>query len=703
MFDKLKEKLSERKEKKNLKDSRKEILEDSKNKEENDISDVLSDVLKETEKETYKSDETKEIKEPEEITEEIEKIDEEDSLEDEAVKKELDTVFANDDEIDYDKAINDLLAEDAKTELAEIDYDYINDVSIYDTVRKDEGEEIAEIKEQISEELKEEEEKEKKSYTVFYIIIGALIGITTIMCVVFFIFISIYGNTQKADKSQQQKPVLTQPEYKANNANYIYMTQIADYEGREIKLTKMLVDTAATVFYFDSYIDAQKYNITLIDNNNIMYNMDLSFIQATDPSEEHKGSILRFEPISKKAKSIKLIISNPETSTKIEFPFVFGETITDTPIKYVTKQNKSSKEDSLNMDITIDNAVFSSAGSRIEYTVRWDNRNYSIVHGNSKNDDYISLKEGASAVKKSKNHPSVYSFNNGEFLLGRMDFESVKNLNSDLEVTFNSLYKKYDINKDISANSLAVGGENKNFEINVDNYKIVFEGLGFFDDQYVLVFHGEDTSIKNNKNNEFNNRVEVQADVQLIATADSGMEIVLDGKCMSAQYGTDMVIPINESAKGFLENISRSKLNIRINSVLVKAPDVTIPIKLSRFSDIADETRKRAENNIISSFEDRLAYKSSTKSLGAIGGFDAKLIQNKDLMSNYEPQELTEKAQYSAQIVASCLIDDRYYAVVQEVWKGVNGIKEPHFYRTHKVLAYKTDLGFNIKYDNIIK
>lgn len=607
---------------------------------------------------------------------------------------------------DIDAMINQLLEEDSKTELLESNTDFVNDVSVYDTVEKEINSEA--ISDEKSEVLTEAEKLENKKYLIFYIAVGALILIIISMCMVLLFQVSKY---KKVLLARAQGTVIEQPAYRANNANYIYVSQEAalykkDINGNEvedikIKLSKILFDSVATLFYFDSNIDLHRYNIMLVDDRNNMYNMDLSFVQSTKPEDNKNGTIIRFEPVFHTAKSITLTIFNPETGERVDFHFTMSEPIESTPVKYVTNTPLSEENNKIN--ITIDNAVFSSAGSKLEYTIKYPNANYYVVQGSQNDDNSIVLEEGVSNITPTKNYPSVYAFENGKILLGRMDFESISNLNSKIKITFKDLFKKYVINKDIPANELSGSGEDKSYSIDVDNYKIVFEGLGLFEDKYVLVAHAEDKNIKISDKESMNNRVKVEFDAELVAKTSSGMEVVLNGKCTSAQYGTDMIIPINENTKNFIYGVNRDNIKIKVKSILIETQPISKYIELTKVPNENDITRAQAQRDVIEIFEKRLEYKSGTRNFVALSGFSDKILQDKVLFQNYTPQDITEPAQYSAQIISSFIDNNKYYAVVQEVWKGINGIQESHYYCTHKIVATKGEVNWTVIEDTIIK
>jgi len=612
--------------------------------------------------------------------------------------------------IDYDKEIEKLLKQDENIQVNDAAYDYINDISVYDTLRNEKDEVLEEIDNELKgpgEGLSSGEENAVESnvgINKLYILLIGVISILIISFLIVIIFVSSVVAGKKAANTSG-KNVLSPAAYKTNKANYIYVSQTKSFDEQNFELSKILVDSQATLFYFSNRFNIQKYNIMLTDNQNNSYGMDLSFIQnmspITEEEDDENGTVLRFEPLNLNAKSIKLSIYNVEKGEKIDFDFDFDAPLEKTPVKYIFDQKTQSNSSDVN--ITIDNAVFSSAGSTINYTIKSSGKGFSIVQEKGGDKSTIVLEENAETIRKNKKYPSMYTFNNGNMIVGRMDFESIKNLNSKIYISFNNLYKSYTVNRDITAGALNSSNEKKPISFDVGNYKVVLEGIGNFNDRIVLVFHGEDKNIKYDANNPNANRVEVRLNAQLISSTASGMEVILDGTSKSAEYGTDMSFPINDSNRNLIYNLGAGNLTVRVNSVLVKTDDAKFEFDLRKAATENNKEREKAHNDVIDIFKGRLAYKSGEKIKESVDGFSEQLMKDGSALANYAPQQITERAEYSSQIVSSALEGDKFYAVVQDAWKGINGIKENHSYDTHKIVAQKGDYFWTVIEDNIIK
>ncbi len=621
---------------------------------------------------------------------------------DENVAKETESQSENSSEPNYDAEIEKLLKQDAEIELEDVDYEYINDISVYDTLRNEKDEVIKEINEELqSENSSDNENNIDNGINKMYIILIAVIGVLIIAVIAFIIIVASAKPTKKVSNGSKSA-VIDFNKYKSNNANYIYLSQKKDFDEQKFELSKMLVDSKATLFYFNNKFDIQKYNIILSDDKGVVYGMDLSFIQnmASSDEDEEKSTILRFEPLNINARSINLSLYNVESGKGIEFKFDFNGNIEETPVKYIFDKEISSKNS--DVKINIDNMVFSSAGSSVNYTIQSAGKGFSIVQEKGKNGSIINLEENASAVKKLKKYPSMYTFNSGNIILGRMDFDSIENLNSKIYLTFSNIFKSYAVNRDISANNLS--SEKKPLPISVGNYNVIIEGVNFQNNGVILVFHGENKNVKFDSKKPNANRVEVRLDAEIVSTNSSGMEIILNGSCRSAAYGTDMVFPISKSNRDLFYNLGVNNITIRIKSVLIKTEDLKFEYDLSKGEVANNQEKEKASSDVIDAFKGRLAYKSGEKSIEAVMGFDERLVKSGDVLSEYAPMKTVERAQYSAQIISSSLLKDKFYAVVQDVWKAPIGIdEETYFSRTHKIVAQKGEYSWKIIEDNIIK
>ncbi len=537
-----------------------------------------------------------------------------------------------------------------------------------------------------------------------YIIIGISVIAFILMIIIGSIVLSIYVGSLKNKYAEEYTSVIKQPEYTSNAANFIFVNQVQTLKNEELVLQKMLIDSVQTVFYLNKKIDVEYYDITLTDSKNNIYNMDLSFSQG---ESDATNTVLRFEPLKQNARSIKLTIFDPYTSERIEFPLTLMNNITLTPAKYLKKPIKA-ETGSPDVVFTLDNAVFSSAGSTLYYDLQWKGEGELVQHGAQTDKEFITITEGAKTVLPTRDYPTQYLIQNNT-LSARMDFDPIRNLANPLGVTFKNIYLKVPVSQDIPVAGLFLNKESTQISFNHNNYKIVLERMGAGKNQMILVYHAEDSNILavSDKSNTNNNRVEVKLAVELIAKGTNGAEVVLPGKCLSVRDGGDILFDTT-SDRGSIKDVSLSNLTIRVKYIEFKLNDLNIPLNLKDVKDFSSNPNTdivKANQSIKASFEKRLSLKSGDFSNSILtDSFSQEIINDKSLMGDYGETKSDTPPQYSAQVITSGYQnDDTVFAVVQEMWKGINGVKEIHFYRTHKVLAKKTGLDFIIYYDTIIK
>ncbi len=283
-----------------------------------------------------------------------------------------------------------------------------------------------------------------------------------------------------------------------------------------------------------------------------------------------------------------------------------------------------------------------------------------------------------------------------------MDFERVHNYNSNLILSFNNLYKKYNINKTINLGQINNIEKDGGIEFDFDKYKLFIEGMPNFDDIFVLVFHAEDTTISTENRAEDFNRVEVLLNAEIALTTSSGMELILKPTDVkSSSRGTDMIFKVSQFEKNILSGLEPAYVKINIDSALIKTDDISIPINLSRAMDRQLVLDKMMNSQIKEAFISRLDYKYYSKN--NIKGFDTSVLENTAIMQEYKIEEARLNPTYDAIILSEKLEDDKVYALVQEIEKYTLNGKQYTSYKTHKITAiYKEDKWIIIE-DDIIK
>lgn len=528
-----------------------------------------------------------------------------------------------------------------------------------------------------------------KTLTIILISMISLVVIITIL-----LLFVIYQNNKL---QSTYKISVNVPNYQANTTNYIFISQERDFNNTKLKLVKMLIDPVATVFYFDKSLDFMAYEAELKDINGKIYNMDLSFAEINN-DEYTELSAIRFETIEKGIKEFTLTISDPYTGETIDYIVKLDSYPKLFPAKYLSAPIKTQDSNS-EFEIVVENTIFSNSGSIIEYRINWKDNIETIQLGwkDTTSNEFITLEEKNTLVSATKNYPSMYSFPNDSAVLGRMDFEAVKNLNSNIDIKFNSLYKQSSINQNIDLTSLPyIYNEETQKEIVFGDYKLVLEKFADNEEYCIITYHVKDVN---------NNFVETKLDGELIIGDSSGMEVVIDGKCMSKPEGGDFVFN-TKKANDVISKLKDKKYTLNLKTIGIKIPNQTVSIELSTLNSTTIQSDKEEiKKFVIEAFKKRLAVKSGEISIDELGNyFEPYVLEENEIIRDYlQPNTIVEPAQYASQVLTMAKNGDKYYAVVQDVWKGNEGVKEIHFYRTHKIILKNINGNWKIVEDIIVK
>jgi len=485
------------------------------------------------------------------------------------------------------------------------------------------------------------------------------------------------------------------PKYQANATNYIFISQEKEFQGQPLELVKMLIDPAATIFYFDRELDFMNCEVDLTDRAGKSYNMDLSFVETSN------NNFIRFDTIDKGITGFTLTLSDSNTGETIKYNIKLDTYPNNLAVKYLDKP-VNSKISNLNVNIVLENATFSSSGSIIEYRLNWGRNSNPVQLGweGIQADNLITLEDGNIPIPAIRKYPSMYSFAQDNTILGRMDFDHVRNLNSNIEVNFNNLYNQYNLNSIIDINDLPrqdLEDESLQKVINLGENKLILEKFGSVGDNNILTYHALDI---------LGNRIETRLEGQLIVSDGSGMEVTIDGRCDAQKEGGDFVFDMTKSQELINSLSSRSyKLNLKYAGI--KIPVQTVNLDLSQLNETTIQADKQeVENFIIEAFKKRLSVKSSEVESSELQNyFDISILKDDSIVNDYlTPINLTEDAKYSSQILTMAKgDDDKYFAAVQDAWSGKDDTKEMHFYRTHKIVVENRNNSWIITQDTIIK
>lgn len=610
-----------------------------------------------------------------------------------------------------DESLEELMEREQNTELEEIDTDVINDISVYDTERKElsekemeqienfeepEEEHLEKISlEEFSKEFSEESEKESGiSNVIIYSIIGVLLS-AIIIAIIFFIFAFKKVNAINLEKQIEIENEKVQATFVPEESNSAYLEIANRIDNFDIILEKISIDSKYIKISIISDMDYSKYDFVLTDGGNKLYPTDINFIKQDNGKFD-----IRFYNDDTILNEYTLSIRSIGTGETIDFIFEIPKIEKSNTVRYLNNII-DKKGDKFSLNIT--GGIFSEGGSSIYYTLEPEkDANFEIQQGFLNTEDLITAKENNKNLEPLGQKVLSVRLKNGS-ILGRMDFEKVSRYDSNLIISFNNLYKKYDINKSIDLGKLNAKEKEGGVEFQFDKYKLFIESMPKFDDLFVLVFHGEDTTISTENREPTFNRVEVLLNAEIALTTSSGMEIILKPSSVkSSNIGTDMIFKLSSFEKNLLLGLEPASIKINVQSALIRTDDVHIPINLSRAMDRKITADRMMEQQIKEAFISRLNYKYHSKN--NIKGFSENILKDLDLMQEYQVTKDRLNPSYDIVILSEKLENNDVYALVQEIEKYTLNGKEYTSYKTHKIEAiYEEEKGWTIIEDEIIK
>lgn len=589
-----------------------------------------------------------------------------------------------------------------KNEIKDIDIDegnsdslnFINNISVYDSeVSNQEGV----LEEETGKDNKQKKKKDKTIITklklnMFHVIIGSLVVIIIVASV------SIMTLTKKTKENLNTNgTAITRKNTSASSNDYIYVNIAKEFNGTILEVKKFLLDELCTVLYFNKSIDLNKTNINIIDNNNKVYYLDLtSNFNATE------SKIFQLQPLDDGITSFTVILTDIDTEKTLEFKFDLGKALVKLSPLYINDKYEVSipQSDSI---LTIENSVFSSYTSIINYKIENKNPKKTLKIGTQNDLDNITLKEGATPVLRREDSSKQYNFEYEKTILGKVEFSALKNFSSKAIIVFEKVYSEINVSQEIDPSKLFFDRIDSQHIIKIDNYNIVLERMGNRTDKFILVAHGEDNTLFNNSGKaeeNLSNRKEIQLDVDLIIPTkvlDEEKTVKIKGISRSGPDGSDIVFDTAD-IEG-IQSIQENNYKLIINSVSIAEEPIVVEIDLNKSNTNKLKEIKDINNFIIKSFEDRLLYKASKLQKNELTGFSKTVLENKQLISDYTPKIFSDNINSSIKVISTSFSGDKILSVVSEVLLDENNNIELN--RKHKlVLEYKNN-DYKILTDNI--
>ncbi|MDL2248275.1 hypothetical protein LJB89_01095 [Tyzzerella sp. OttesenSCG-928-J15] len=521
---------------------------------------------------------------------------------------EIDSI--NLDDLDFDFSDDGSLKFDMAEELVDdLDLEFIQDVTVYDTVERDDkfGEVIAQATENMSgnigeegikidgftateevadedaaEETKEETEKKKGKLKLNFkfkspipintaaVAVILLVVVATVGMAGFFIINTLRGIVPVENELIMNAEPIKQPRYVANNSSSIYLTSNpAFYMMDIIDIVKLTANEEFTEFTFKYDVGWGKYKISLIDNRNNEYRMMPSSMDVG-----HYSNTLRFEPLKNGIKGVVFSIAEIETGETNQFPYRFESGLKVMPVNYLNAQRIMLDDETISIKLM--NASFSNSESNVTFTMEWK-EDVSIGFDN------MSLKSGAKNIIAKENSISSYRLSDNIDVYN-VKFGTLNSMNGMVDLNFTDVYYEYDTAMKIDPAPLFANTPETEKKIVLGDHTVTLERMGAMGPIYVLVANCEDGT---------NERVHTEYNTVLTLSDADGKQYTIEGDCLSGDIGADILFDTRNIED--YENIGPlNVIGLDIDKVKINRENITAYMNLDKTSSYRDINDKRA-------------------------------------------------------------------------------------------------------------
>ena len=345
----------------------------------------------------------------------------------------------------------------------------------------------------------------------------AIVGLSVLIVITLGVFYYFYSMKQSEFRPRDAFAI-TAPAYRINNSHFIYPSVSFTLDGKAYAIKMINIDTLATVFYLDSELNAPGREIILYDGDGNSYEPDYARV-STNTAE------LPFLPFTKPVKYFTLEISG------VRIPFRIDGGFNATPVGYSEAAAKITHGGS---SFAVGPGVFSSAMSTFNYISRVSPGEGFYFDGGFGGDAV--LIDGIKRMLPVKH--LQYLFDDG-VTIGKYVFPPVLSLSSAVGLELSGLSENHSPKIEMEINTYE-----RNMELNVGNKKIILEGIMRQGKYYVLVLHGVDKTVSNDK------RIETSIAARLeISKSDPEGEterFIINGLCHSGPIGSDVLFEISD-------------------------------------------------------------------------------------------------------------------------------------------------------------
>ena len=444
---------------------------------------------------------------------------------------------------------------DAENEIDDAELEFIQDVTVYDTVERDDpfSEAIALATEGFSGDfgeymsdgvvgpdekdgyapskgLKFNFDKEKLKWWLKIPFLKSIpVGMLTLAAVLIFVIISVgvaglfiiktlNGMSPAKHELIDNAQVISQPRYVLNNSSSIYLTTTPVlYMMDIIEIVKLIANEEITEVAFRYDVGWDKYKVSLTDNKYQEYNL-----LPESRVKGNYGNVLKFEPLESGISGIVFTVEEISTGIVSNFAFKFEGGLKVMPVSYLNVQDIATAEEDISIKLM--NGYFSNNTSDVTFTFQWESDAQIDF-------DEIYLSTGSKRMQAVTENIRCYSGGDNRDIYN-VKFGAMSSLDGEASLTFSNVYYDYPLNLEIDTTSLLKNTPENQKIIMLGDNTLTLERMGAMGPIHVLV---------SNCANIEGERVRAEYETVLTLTDNGGKEYKIVGNCRSSEIGADII------------------------------------------------------------------------------------------------------------------------------------------------------------------
>jgi len=456
----------------------------------------------------------------------------------------------------------------------EEEIEFIKDVSVYDTVERDDPFEQAEAQSEeaeganeyeafISGAKSEDEEPAKKALKIkLPSFIHVLAGVVVILILIvgatgLFILGTVSERAAGENELIREVEVVTElARPVANNSSTMFLTELPKFFMMDIvEPIEVIANEMVTEFVFRYSVVWDRYNVTITDSNNREYTL-----LPDSRREGNFGRRLRFEPLDSGIIGMVLTVEEIPTGITHDFPFRFAERLNPLPVSLLS--NRRILEENYYFTMELQNAHFSNTASNVTFSIQRtgeEDLRFDNVHMRVGGRRFPSREL---RFHKVDDETTVYN----------VRFGAVSRVEGELELILAGPHFFFETNMPINTSALMRNTPEAQQIIMLGEHRLTLERMGRMGPIYVVVAHILDAD---------GQRVQGDFDALLTLRDSNGKLYQITGDVRSAQIGADILFDTRRLAD-FDEIGNLTIQELRLNSVKVRHEELVTGTSLDR-------------------------------------------------------------------------------------------------------------------------